>query len=192
MADCQIFFRMSEQFSELDNKTPEGQEVSPMDRRCFLKLSTMFGAGVLATGGLTSCLGSPDTALGLPQVLPDGTQVVRAGCPAHNCGGRCVLKLFVNEGKIIRVETDDRPVDTLEDPQLRACVRGRSYRRRQYHPDRLKYPMKRVGKRGEGKFERISWDEALDTLQRQIQRVREQYGNSAILVPYGTGSYNQT
>ncbi len=101
------------------------------------------------------------------------------------------MKLFVKEGKILRIETDDRPTDTLEDPQLRACIRGRSYRRRQDHPDRLKVPMKRVGARGEGRFEPISWEEALDMLHAQIKRVKEQYGNASILVPYGTGSYNQ-
>ncbi len=91
---------------------------------------------------------------------------------------------------ITRLETDDRP-DVLEAPQLRACTRGRAYLRRQYHPDRLKYPLKRVGKRGEGRFERITWDEALDRLAGQMQRVRETYGNSALFVPYGTGSYSQ-
>ena len=112
------------------------------------------------------------------------------GCPAHNCGGRCLLIAHVRDGVITRLETDDRP-DVLEAPQLRACARGRAYLRRQYHPDRLKYPMKRVGKRGEGRFERISWDEALDRLASEMRRVRETYGNSALFVPYGTGSYNQ-
>jgi anaerobic dimethyl sulfoxide reductase subunit A len=70
-------------------------------------------------------------------------------------------------------------------------VRGRAYRRRQYHPDRLKYPMKRVGKRGEGKFERISWDEAIDKIAFEFQRIKKTYGNEAFYVPYGTGSYNQ-
>ena len=102
------------------------------------------------------------------------------------------MKLFVKDNIIKRIETDDRPGDEVRDPQLRACIRGRAYRRRQYHPGRLKYPMKRVGKRGEAKFERISWDEALDILAAQLIRIKEQYGNDAILVPYGTGSYNQT
>jgi anaerobic dimethyl sulfoxide reductase subunit A len=48
-----------------------------------------------------------------------------------------------------------------------------------------------VGERGEGRFERISWDEALDTVAGQMQRIKETYGNSALFVPYGTGSYNQ-
>lgn len=115
---------------------------------------------------------------------------VRVGCPAHNCGGRCLLIAHVQDGVITRLETDDRP-DVLAAPQLRACTRGRAYLRRQYHPDRLKYPMQRVGKRGEGRFERISWDEALDMLAGQMRRVREIYGNSALFVPYGTGSYSQ-
>jgi anaerobic dimethyl sulfoxide reductase subunit A len=117
-------------------------------------------------------------------------RLVRVGCPAHNCGGRCLLVAHVQDGVITRLDADDRP-DTLAAPQLRACVRGRAYLRRQYHPDRLKYPMKRVGERGEGKFERISWDEALDTVAGHMQRVKETYGNSALFVPYGTGSYNQ-
>jgi anaerobic dimethyl sulfoxide reductase subunit A len=117
-------------------------------------------------------------------------KTIRVGCPAHNCGGRCLLIAHVQDGKIIRLDTDDRP-DTIAAPQLRACARGRAYLRRQYHPDRLLYPLKRVGKRGEGKFVRISWDEALETVSGQMQRVKAQYGNDALFVPYGTGSYNQ-
>jgi len=119
-------------------------------------------------------------------------KMVRLGCPAHNCGGRCLLKVYIKEGTIIRIETDDRPGDTIENPQLRACLRGRAYRHRQHHIDRLKYPMKRTGKRGEGKFERISWDEATNLMADNLTRIKEQYGNSALYVPYGTGSYNQT
>ncbi len=68
-------------------------------------------------------------------------------------------------------------MDNYGDHQVRACLRGRSIRRRINHPDRLNYPMKRVGKRGEGKFERISWQEALDTIAGNLQRVVKDYGN---------------
>jgi len=171
--------------------SPSESITAPPSRREFLKLCTFLGGGVLLSGGLLSCLeGNKEIPVEVLEQKGDIT-IVRAGCPAHNCGGRCVLKLHIKNNKIIRIETDDRDNDTLEDPQLRACIRGRSYRRRQYHPDRLKYPMKRIGKRGEGKFEPISWDEALDLLANQIKRVRDKYGNSSILVPYGTGSYNQ-
>ena len=117
-------------------------------------------------------------------------QKIRVGCPAHNCGGRCLLIAHIEDGKIVRLDTDDRP-DTIAAPQLRACARGRAYLRRQYHPDRLLYPLKRVGKRGEGKFVRISWDEALGEVSSQMVRIKSEYGNDALFVPYGTGSYNQ-
>jgi anaerobic dimethyl sulfoxide reductase subunit A len=117
-------------------------------------------------------------------------KTVRTGCPAHNCGGRCLLIAHVENGRIIRLDTDDRP-DSLASPQLRACPRGRAYLRRQYHPDRLLHPLKRTGKRGEGQFQRISWDEALETVAAQFERVKAVYGNQALFVPYGTGSYNQ-
>ena len=87
---------------------------------------------------------------------------------SSHCGGACLLKVHVRDGVVTRIETDDG-----EDPQFRACVRGRAYRQRMYAPDRLLYPMKRIGERGEGKFERISWDEALEILARELNRVRE-------------------
>ncbi len=118
------------------------------------------------------------------------SSIVRVGCPAHNCGGRCLLIAHIQDGKITRLDTDDRP-DSLASPQLRACPRGRAYLRRQYHPDRLLHPLKRTGKRGDGQFQRISWDEALDTTAAQFERVKAAYGNQALFVPYGTGSYNQ-
>lgn len=168
------------------------QKILPggINRRNFLKWSAVFGGGILAPGGLISCL----RELGLDETATLDVireKMIRVGCPAHNCGGRCLLKTFVKDGVITRIETDDRPTDDISDPQLRACIRGRAYRRRQYHPDRLKYPMKRTGKRGEGKFTRISWDEALDMLATELTRVKEKFGNSAIYLPYGTGSYNQ-
>jgi len=96
---------------------------------------------------------------------------------ALDCGGRCPLRMYVKDGVITRIETDDCE---NTDRQLRACWRGRAYRHWIYHPDRLKYPMKRVGEKGSGKFERISWDEAMDTIVNQLKRVKENYGNSSI------------
>ena len=73
---------------------------------------------------------------------------------------------------MLRIESDQEATA----PQLSACVRGRGYRKTFLHPGRLKYPMKRVGKRGEGKFERISWDEAMDILAKEWVRIRDAYG----------------
>ncbi|MFX1488050.1 MAG: molybdopterin-dependent oxidoreductase [Promethearchaeota archaeon] len=107
---------------------------------------------------------------------------INTGC-CHDCGGRCSLIAHVKDGKIIRFETDNG-----EEPQLRACLRGRAYRQKVYHPDRLKYPMRRIGERGEGKFERISWDEALDTVANKLKEIKEKYGNSSILFIPGSGN----
>ncbi len=120
----------------------------------------------------------------------DKVSQIRVGCPAHNCGGRCLLIAHVTNGRIIRLDTDDRP-DTLAAPQLRACARGRAYLRRQYHPDRLRFPLKRVGRRGEGQFVRCTWEQAIELVAGELQRVKAKYGNEAFFVPYGTGSYNQ-
>ncbi len=121
----------------------------------------------------------------------DNTAVIRTGYPAHNCGGRCLLKAHVRDSRILRVETDDRPEDPIANPQFRACTRGRAYLRRQYHPDRLTTPLRRVGARGQGRFEPISWDETLNEMASQVARVRDTYGHGALFVPYGTGGYTQ-
>lgn len=115
--------------------------------------------------------------------MEDGkTVIVPSGC-CHDCGGRCVLRAHVRDGKIIRIETDNGA-----QPQIRACLRGRAYRQRVYSADRLQYPLRRTGKRGEGDFERVSWDEALDEVASEITRIKERYGNPSILLAGGAGN----
>lgn len=94
----------------------------------------------------------------------------------YDCGGQCVIKVHVKDGVALRVETDDG-----EEPQLRACARGRALRRQVYSPERLRFPQRRVGQRGEAKFERISWDEALDKVASELIRIKQTYGPKAIL-----------
>jgi anaerobic dimethyl sulfoxide reductase subunit A len=77
----------------------------------------------------------------------------------------------VENGVARRLETDS---------QYRACVRGRAYRQRLYATDRVIYPLKRTGERGSGQFERITWDEAFDTVAAQLKRVRDQYGPESL------------
>lgn len=103
-------------------------------------------------------------------------EVITTTCASH-CGGTCRLTVHVRDGVITRLETD-----TGDEPQLRACLKGRAYRQRVYAPDRLIYPLKRIGKRGEGKFQRISWAEALTTVAQKLKGVRDSYGPSSILL----------
>ena len=112
----------------------------------------------------------------------DNLKIVRT-TSTFDCGGRCPLKLHVKDNRILRVEGDD----IAEPEQLRTCLRCRALRQYVHHPQRLMYPQKRVGERGEGKFERISWDEALETLAAQLTRVKEACGNQGIFLATGGG-----
>jgi anaerobic dimethyl sulfoxide reductase subunit A len=105
---------------------------------------------------------------------------VPVGCP-HDCGGSCLLIAHVEDGVVKRITTDEALPDEPGAAQLRACLKGRAYRQRLYHPDRLKYPLKRAGERGAGKYERIGWDEALDTVAENMLKVREAYGATSIM-----------
>ncbi|MDR0356849.1 MAG: molybdopterin-dependent oxidoreductase [Clostridiales Family XIII bacterium] len=103
----------------------------------------------------------------------------------NNCGGRCVLRVRTRAGCVLEIDTDDSD----RDPQLRACLKGRAYRRTYFSAKkRLRYPMKRVGKRGEGKFTRISWDEAADLIGGEWRRIRDAYGPASRFVLVGTGN----
>ena len=101
---------------------------------------------------------------------------------AIDCGGRCPMVVHVRDGVITQIEGDDHDEP---DKQLRACLRGRAYREYIYHKDRLLYPMKRVGERGEKKYERISWDEAMTTIVSELTRIKETYGEKSLFYTGG-------
>jgi anaerobic dimethyl sulfoxide reductase subunit A len=90
----------------------------------------------------------------------------------------------VKDGVITRVEP--WAIDKARKP----CMKGRALRQMIYNPNRLKYPLKRVGARGEGKFERISWDEALNIVAAEMLKAKERYGNSAILYVNSGGNHS--
>jgi anaerobic dimethyl sulfoxide reductase subunit A len=98
-----------------------------------------------------------------------------------------VVNAHVVDGRIARISTDPRRW-TPEMPPLHACVRGFGAAERVNHPDRLGYPLRRVGPRGSGQFERISWDAALDEIAREMCRIRDAHGPAAILDCSRTGS----
>lgn len=157
-------------------------------RRSFLVKSAALTAssslplGVVATEAVADA-SSPAELLAKP-----GETMTWNACLV-NCGSRCVLRAFTQDGKITRIETDNTGSDIYGDHQVRACLRGRSMRKRVHSNERLLYPMKRVGKRGEGKFERISWDEALDIIASNLKKTIADYGNEAIHLLYGSGTY---
>lgn len=163
-------------------KTREGRLSIKLDRRTFLKLS---GA---AAGTVTAAeIFGP---LALEQILPaetrdDGTRILAVACN-NNCGGRCRLRAHVKNGVVTRISSEDG-TDPAESPQLRACLKGRAIRNRLYHPDRLKYPMKRTGRRGEGKFQRVSWDEAVEFIATNLKTVVDKHGPGSVFIQYGTG-----
>lgn len=111
----------------------------------------------------------------------DTEKVVNTVCQDY-CTYACLLKLHVRDGKITKIETDDGP-----EPQYRACAKGRAYRQLVYAPDRLIFPLRRTGERGEGKFERISWDVALDTVASELKRVKATYGARATILLCSAG-----
>ena len=104
----------------------------------------------------------------------------------NNCGGRCIIHAHVRDGKIEKLTTDTAET-AGECVPLTACVRGMNYHKTFLGGDRLRYPMKRVGRRGEGKFQRISWEEATDTIAREWVRIRDTYGVGSRYVNYATG-----
>lgn len=160
-----------------------------LDRRAFLKTS---GLGVAAVAADVSL---PFNAMAVEpskNAANSEEKIVWSACTV-NCGSRCPLRMHVKDDKILYVETDNTGNEIFDvDHQIRACLRGRSMRRRIYNPDRLKYPMKRVGKRGEGKFKRISWDEALSEIAEVTKKNIAKYGNESIYLNYGTGTLGGT
>ncbi len=154
--------------------------MSSFSRRSFLQLAGL--ASAFATFPLTPL------AKAVGEAVTDLETWTWSACTV-NCGSRCALRLASRNGRVIRIETDNTgDVACGVFPQVRACLRGRSMRQRLYSSDRLKYPLKRVGERGDGKFERISWDQALDEIAEKLKATIARYGNEAVFINHGSGN----
>jgi anaerobic dimethyl sulfoxide reductase subunit A len=153
-----------------------------ISRRSFLKWSAVLGGATALGGGLEVGLKPAELASAAGTV-----QVATTAC-YHNCGGRCIVRAQVTDGVVTRILSDTDPVDSIDRPRAVACLRGRAQKRRVYSAERLKYPLKRVGKRGEGNFARITWDEALDTIASQMKRIKDKYGNESFYFMYASGT----
>lgn len=125
------------------------------------------------------CHAAPKVA---PVSVKPGIKIVKSAC--YSCNMCCEVLVFIDEatGKILKVEGDP------ESPISRGllCTKGLASRDLVYNPGRLRHPLKRVGERGEGKWERISWEEALDRIAEKLIQYREQYGPQGVAFLQGT------
>ena len=124
------------------------------------------------------------------------------GSSGHNCGGRCVSRAEVINGKIKRILTDESlytsdgtyiDPESSNFPQTRACARCRSYKYRLYHPGRLLYPLKQTKKRGDlSGFQRITWEQAIREIAAKHKAVVNEFGVDGIYSIYAWGAATGT
>ncbi|MDR1185776.1 MAG: molybdopterin-dependent oxidoreductase [Coriobacteriales bacterium] len=174
-----------------------GQEktlTTALDRRTFISgcaAATAALAGMSLVGCNDNKLDEVPSVAERP-VLPPGEEGAEwFAIPCwHNCGGRCLNKVLLKDGVVLRQKTDDTHEDSYDWPQARACPRGRAQQQQVFGADRIKYPMKRKNwspdnpngqLRGIDEWERISWDEALDIVASELKKAKEKYGNESIL-----------
>ena len=174
-----------------------------VSRRGFVKGSTLSALAAMAGAGAASSLFgcAPQTAekgedlaqTGTTDVvandIPEEGEVIWQSC--CHCGFvACPLKCHVVDGTLRWVDNDTEGDDEFGGVSFRSCLKARSVRKWINSPDRLKYPMKRTGKRGSGEFERISWDEALDIIAEKYRYTLDTYGPEAFfLCATGTRNY---
>src|SRR4051812_41424619 len=103
-------------------------------------------------------------------------KIVRGACP-HDCPDTCAMLYHVEDGKLVDVKGDP------DHPMTRGglCVKVKNFHEHHYQSDRLLYPMRRVGAKGAGEFERITWDEALVEIKQRWTAIIDEYGSQAIM-----------
>jgi len=118
-------------------------------------------------------------------VNDQGTRIVKTTTwsPGPGCHGGCGVLAHIKDGKLVKIEGDpDHPMN-----QGRLCARALAMTQYIHHPDRLRYPVKRIGKRGEGKWQRITWAEAFDLIEEKMNNIREEHGPESMVFNVGTG-----
>lgn len=100
------------------------------------------------------------------------------------CPGGCGVNVVLIDGKVEKISPiKEHPIGTV-------CVRGIHSKEIIYSRDRLKYPLRRVGNKGEGKFERITWEEAIGSIVQAFQKTKDEYGAQAVMSYFGRGSFD--
>ncbi len=154
-----------------------------MTRRRFLQ-STGCAAAVLPFANLVK---ADDSFVKYPYVSPGsmaGTQTVTGGI-CEMCFWRCQVVGKVRDGKLVKLEGNPKSIDNGKS----LCARGNAGVKLLYDPDRLKYPLKNIGKRGAPKWKRISWDEALDECATRLKATIDKYGPQGITIfPHGSSA----
>ena len=159
-----------------------------ISRRSFLALTGLAGAGLALAG----CSSEPaEEPAGSTEGGFEYDTMTWSACHV-NCGSRCPLKVFVKDGTVVRIGIDDEGTDDFgkgQIYQMRSCVRGRTNRQRIYNDTRIQKPLKRVEgtKRGEGLYEEITWDQAIEEIAAVMHEIKDEYGNDAFYIQYGTG-----
>ncbi|MEG0070892.1 MAG: DMSO/selenate family reductase complex A subunit [Raoultibacter sp.] len=172
-----------------------------ISRRSFLAWSGLLGTGVALSGCAPAAKKTDDKKSDQksdPIVMGplDYDSVLWSGCHV-NCGSRCPLKAYVKDGTVVRIGNDNEGTDDFgpgQIYQMRSCVRGRTNRQRIYNETRVQKPLRRVKgtMRGEGKYEEITWEEAIKTIADTMKEIKEEYGNDAFYIQYGTGQLGGT
>lgn len=162
-----------------------------ISRRSFIGWGTAVAASATIPIG-RGLITKAETNIG--EVDSNGEGVWKTAACWHNCGSRCLNKVLIKDGVVVRQKTDDTHEDSPDFPQQRGCLRGRAQRFQVFNADRLKYPMKRKhwepggGKkelRGRDEWVRISWEEAIEHIVSETKRIKEKYGNESIYVSGG-------
>jgi anaerobic selenocysteine-containing dehydrogenase len=106
-------------------------------------------------------------------------KVIKAACP-HDCPDTCAMLVTVEDGIALKVAGDP------EHPFTRGtlCTKVANYEQRTHNPDRIKTPLRRAGKKGEGKFEAISWDDALDEITSRFKALAQSEEGAETILPY--------
>ncbi|HTP47140.1 MAG TPA: molybdopterin oxidoreductase family protein [Casimicrobiaceae bacterium] len=114
-----------------------------------------------------------------PAVTAPGRTVVRAACP-HDCPDTCALEITVENGRAIRVD------GAADHPTTRGvlCTKVARYLERTYSSERVLYPLRRTGRKGSRSFERMSWDEALDTISTRFKEIAASADGPQAILPY--------
>ena len=144
-----------------------------MSRRGFFKTAGAVGAaGMLSTGSWLKPV----------EALAEGTETV--GYTYHNehCMSNCMLKCTVRDGRLVMVQ----PRPNEDNRFHNVCLKGIAEIQNIYGEARLQSPMKRVGERGSGKFEVITWDEAFQMIAENFKAVQDKYGKNALWIQYST------